>query len=225
MHYYLNQDLNRNLMLNSTTTENLGPVCYVRVEPYFHGYLKAQYGGFPLLFPEFHVVPSILESRIAVNTTLKQVTDLCYSQAAFEYDREGKVFDIHIGTPHPDRVEEYVPIQLPETVQRHNGIVKVGKTSQLNKNGASLIRKAIKDEFWTAMSKFIDECIVRSRVTGDYVTIENAISDFMMIYDIPMEELDNMVKSERRKRKAMYDESKARRARIEAVTGNKFYYT
>lgn len=211
--------------MNNKTIEVQGPVCYLRVEPYMHGYLKAQYGGFPLLFPEFHLIPSIIESRIAVNASLKQVTELCYSQAAFEYDRDGKVFDINIGTPHPDRVEEYISIQLPESVQRRNGIVKVGKNWQLNKNGASLVRQVIKDEFWTALSLFIEDCIKRSRVTGDYVTIENAISDFMMVYDIPMEELDNMVKGERRKRQAMYEDIKLRRDRIEAATGNKFYYT
>lgn len=209
----------------STTTEQQGPVCYVRVEPYFHGYLKAKYGGFPLRFPEFHPIPDILENRIAPNASLKQVTDMCYSQAAFEYDREGKVFDIEIGTPHPDRRAEYIPVLLPRFVQRRNGVVRVGKNWQLNKNGAGMVRESIKNEFWTAISLFITDCITRSRVTGETVTIENAISDFMMMYDVPMEMLDNMVKGERRKRQAMYESSETRRERMKSETGNSFYYT
>lgn len=209
----------------STTDKTNGPVCYLRVSAYFQEYLKIKYGGFPIRFPEVHPASVILETRISQNPSLKALDINGYCSAAFNYKRVGKVFDIEIGTPAPDEREEFIPICLPESVQRFGGMVRTSDNWQLTQKGSKQLRKIIKREFWTDCLLFVDECFARARVTGENVTKEDAVADFMTIYEIPMEHYENMITYERRERKNIGRDIEDKRDRLEEQSTNRFFYT
>lgn len=200
-------------------------VCYLRVSSYFQEYLRIKYGGFPIRFPEIHPASVVLERMISQNPSLKPLDSNCYCSAAFNYNQNGKVFDIEVGVPNPDEREEFIPICLPESVHRFGGVVRTSDNWQLTQKGAKMLRKIIKREFWIDCLLFVDDCFARAQIMGEQVTKEDAIADFMTVYEIPMEHYENMITYERRQRKSIGKDISERREFLEKHSGNCFFYT
>lgn len=200
-------------------------VCYVRVSEYYRQFYKVKYGGEPIVFPENHPLQGIILANLCQNKDLRALTPHSFSQLAFDYEREGKVFDIEIACPDPDRREEFLEVQIPEYVYRRGVQYKTSSNWQLSKAGAELFRKEMKRDFWVECTSFIEDCMVRAHANGEHVTLENAMSDFMLMFDIPMAYHDNLLRYERRSRPQMVNGIEQKRDRMEKKTGNVFFYT
>lgn len=202
-------------------------VCYIRMSEYFKRFYIVKYGGEPVRFPENHTLQVVLEENLCENRDLRLLTKECFSRMAFHYDRDGKIFDLDIACPDEDRKSEYLEVCIPDMIYNRRGLPK--QTSdcwQLNKTGAERFRFAIKNEFWSDCIDFIRDCKARGAAIGEDVTIENAMSDFMLMYDIPMSHYESMLKAERRARlHSRPDEAKKKHQLLEEKTGNVFIYT
>lgn len=207
----------------STINKNDTPVCYVRVKKQYHGYLKAKYGGFPLNFPELHPASMLFETRIVRNPSLAQVSKDSYSEMAYNYQRDGKALDAEIGMPSEDERELFVPVSLPPFIQRKSGIEKVTGNWQLSRDGGKAFRKIISREFWMECIQFIDESFIRASKNGIHMTKEIAITDFMLLYDVPIEYYDDFIKQEYRKRKAIGEDIESSYEKKKNASENKIF--
>ena len=206
-------------------TEEQFNVCYIRMSEYYLKFYQTKYGGEPVVLPENHPLWMILQNQLCKNATLKLLTPHCYSSLAFNYDRDGVVFDIDIATPSPEDKEQFLCVRIPDIVYKHGTAISTSNNWQLSKAGAESFRKQIKVDFWMECLQFIRECKIRGAAMGEDVTIESALSDFMIQYDIPMEHFENMIKYNQRARKKLLVEIERKRDLSESKTGRLFYYT
>ena len=215
------------MIKKKTETETTQRVCYIRMSEYYKRFYMVKYGGEPVVFPKKHCLQVVLEENLCENRDLRLLTKECFSKMAFHYDRDGKVFDVNIACPDPDKKDEYLGVCIPDVIYGRRGVPK--QTSdcwQLNKTGAERFRDALKNEFWTDCIDFIRDCKARGAAVGEDVTIENAMSDFLLMYDIPMSHYESMLKAERRARLHLRPEKAMKRQQLlEERTGNVFIYT
>lgn len=200
-------------------------ICYVRMREYYGCFFKTKYGGEPIIFSEDEALGVIVEQNIVQNPDLRMLTRDSYSWLAFNYEQEGKVFDIDIATPLPEEKEEFVGIAFPETVYRRGGASKTSGNWQLSKKGVKMLREQMKKEFWLDCREFITSCKNHAKAIGETFTIEDSISDFMQMYNIPMSHFDNLIRNEQRIRKNLPAETGKQRDLYEQNTGNVFIYT
>ena len=116
-------------------------------------------------------------------------------------------------------------IEIPDEVMYGNKMVKVDKFFQLNPQGTRLLRKEIKNEFWMAFSQFRDECVFRAARINETVNTEDAMSDFMNIYDIDMRYFESLMRNWWRVKRKIKDGIDSRREDMEDKSGNVFLYT
>lgn len=205
------------------TTKRHNPVCYLRLKEYYHGYLMKKYGGFPIRFPEMHQASIVLESRIVPNRSLSQISGHSYSESAFNYKRDGVVFDINVSTPEDEERVEFVPICMPEEVMVRKRIERVGNNWQLTNDGAKTLRKIIAREFWMACIIFVDESFKRAMDLGIHMTKEIAVTDFMLLYDIPIELYENFLKEEYRNRKRLEEDIASNHEKLKQMSDNAIF--
>lgn len=201
------------------------PVCYIHLSEYYRRFYEVKYGGQPVVFPENHPLWMTLNTQICPNMSLKMLTPHSYSELAFNYDRKGKVFDVDIASPSLEEKTGFLAVRIPETVYRHGAPVKTSANWQLTKAGAESFRKQAKVDFWMECLEFIRECKARAVAMGEDVTVESAMSDFMIHYDIPMEHFENMLRYNQRVKKRMVASIDKKRERMEEKSGRLFYYT
>lgn len=206
---------------NDTPKEN---VMYVRLSRYYINYLTTRYGN-PVLFPAMIPISQYVDRFLVNNPTMCRLTPFSFSNAAFHHKEQNPLFTINAYLPDKEERSEFVAIVIPDEVYRNGSVVNTSNTWQLSAPGAVQFRKQVKRDFWIAFSQFYDDCMHRAQRLGDKVTIENAITDFISIYNIEMKEFENMVRYWGRLRNQMQNEIEKRRDRLEAQTGNVFVYT
>lgn len=211
--------------MNGRKNKTSNHFCYVRVSEYYGCFYKTKYGGEPIVFPEDDPLRIILEEHLCANPELKCLTPHSFSELAFDYENKGQILDAKVEVPSKKERSEFLRVEIPETVYRWGVQKKTSDCWQLSRDGASSFRKQIKRSFWSACMEFIDECKRRAQAMGESVTMESCISDFMMIYDIPMSHFENMIRAEQRNRQKLIPEVNKKRCAMEEMTGNVFIYT
>lgn len=199
-------------------------VCYVKVSEYVKCYFTMKYGN-PVYLPESSPLYMTLFTKLCENTLMKPITDFSYNEMAFNYDRDGKIFDIEVAAPAEEEKEMFMPVVLPQEVMYGKRTVKTNGAWQLSKDGAVEFRKKSKREFWNAVGEFTNECTAYAKARGETVSTESAISDFLIAYGIPMEHFDSLVRQERRVRTEFSKEIEKHRDFIEARCGRELLYT
>lgn len=198
--------------------------CFLKVPDYQKKYLEIRYGS-PVCFPQASMMQLYLRRYLVRNSTMKRITDFSCSNAAFNLTSSCPTIFTEYQPIKDDERADFVEIEIPDEVMYGNKMVKVDKFFQLNPQGTRLLRKEIKNEFWMAFSQFRDECIFRASRINETVNTEDAMSDFMNIYDIDMKSFDNLMRNWWRVKRKIKDGIDSRREDMEDKSGNVFLYT
>lgn len=198
--------------------------CFLKVPDYQKKYLEIRYGS-PVCFPQASMMQLYLRRYLVRNSTMKRITDFSCSSAAFNLTSSSPTIFSEYQPINDDERAEFVEIEIPDEVMYGNKMVKVDKFFQLNPQGTKLLRKEIKNEFWMAFSQFRDECIFRAARINETVNTEDAMSDFMNIYDIDMRFFESLMRNWWRVKRKIKDGIDSRREDMEDKSGNVFLYT
>lgn len=202
-------------------------VCYIRIDDLYRNYFIAKHGT-PAVFSPSSELASILRTELVNNPTLEAQSKsmhLSYSDLAFNYKEKGAATDAVVCQPSEEERRYFVPVILPDEVRKFSEIVPTSNTWQLNVHGSRRFRELVKLDFWREYRSFSNDCIVRSHLTGESVTTEDIISEFMTMFNIPMSLYENMLRYERRERASALSKIEKRRTQYEKLTGNNFLYT
>lgn len=200
-------------------------VTYVRMSVHLRQFLRIKYGGEPLEFPEGHSLNSVLDKCLVRNPLMKPLSTRSYSEAAFEYEEKGQIDDIENDAPSEQDRVEFICVALPEVVMKYSMCVKTDGFWQLSKVGVQRFSQEANNEFWNDCMNFIKECFTRAQARCQRMTIEDAISDFMLAYDIPMECYENMLRYQRRMSIRIGNEIDEKRKMMQRRSGTAFIYT
>lgn len=198
--------------------------CFLKVPDYQKKYLEIRYGS-PVCFPQASMMQLYLRRYLVRNSTMKRITDFSCSSAAFNLTSSTPTIFTEYQPIKDEERAEFVEIEIPDEVMYGNKMVKVDKFFQLNPQGTRLLRKEIKNEFWIAFSQFRDECIFRAARINETVNTEDAMSDFMNIYDIDMRYFESLMRNWWRVKRKIKDGIDSRREDMEDKSGNVFLYT
>lgn len=198
--------------------------CFLKVPDYQKKYLEIRYGS-PVCFPQASMMQLYLRRYLVRNSTMKRITDFSCSSAAFNLTSSSPTIFTEYQPIKDDERADFVEIEIPDEVMYGNKMVKVDKFFQLNPQGTRLLRKEIKNEFWMAFSQFRDECIFRAARINETVNTEDAMSDFMNIYDIDMRYFESLMRNWWRVKRKIKDGIDSRREDMEDKSGNVFLYT
>lgn len=198
--------------------------CFLKVSDYQKKYLEIRYGS-PVCFPQASMMQLYLRRYLVRNSTMKRITNFSCSSAAFNLTSSSPTIFSEYQPIKDEERAEFVEIEIPDEVMYGNKMVKVDKFFQLNPQGTRLLRKEIKNEFWMAFSQFRDECIFRAARINETVNTEDAMSDFMNIYDIDMRYFESLMRNWWRVKRKIKDGIDSRREDMEDKSGNVFLYT
>lgn len=198
--------------------------CFLKVPDYQKKYLEIRYGS-PVCFPQASMMQLYLRRYLVRNSTMKRITGFSCSSAAFNLTSSSPTIFTEYQPIKDDERAEFVEIEIPDEVMYGNKMVKVDKFFQLNPQGTRLLRKEIKNEFWMAFSQFRDECVFRAARINETVNTEDAMSDFMNIYDIDMRYFESLMRNWWRVKRKIKDGIDSRREDMEDKSGNVFLYT
>ena len=199
-------------------------VIYVKFSEYYIRYLTTRYGS-PVVFPTMSACALVLERYLLNNPVMSSLTEFCYSKAAFHAADTGNLFSaIEQRTPIEER-ELFIPIVIPDELIRTGQTLRTGSTWQLTFIGARALRKEVKRDLWVNFSRFNDDCAHRASRLGEKVTLEEVLSDFIVMYNIDMKEYTNMLRYWYRIQSAMKSAIERNREFLEDKTGNTFVYT
>lgn len=199
-------------------------VAYLKISDYLKSYLQTKYGEI-VSFPFSTRLYSVVSQHIVNNPSMTPFTPFSYSQEAFRYKQGEGAFNINISLPLESERAQFVPIELPEFVYRFDKRMTVTPLWQFSKLGAIEIRKFIDKEFWIDCLEFIDDCFLRARIGNTKVTRENAIADFMTIYNIDLIWYETLIRYAQRRRKRIAYEIEMKRSQMEEYTDRQFCYT
>lgn len=202
-------------------------VCYIRLPELYREYFRTRFGN-PAIFSPSSEMQFLLRSQLMNNPTLgKQTykTAMSYCDRAFNYKTKGQAVDAAVYTPAEEEKSEFVAILMPEEVVRYNRMATTSDTWQITDHGARRFRELVKEDFWRELSRFSEECNYRARCTGEKVTREEIVSDFITMYDVPMTSYENLLRYETRHRATQASNIEKRRNALEMQTGNRFMYT
>ena len=208
-------------------------ICYIRISSYYKQFLVSRYGNhtpksdiptvfFPLTSPYHDVIAQYLVE----NSTFRRMCNNSYCDIAFNYSPlESDILEADICVPPSGIKHEFMAIGIPDHVYKGNMVYETNSAWQLNSCGMAEFNRIIKREFWRECLSFIDDCYYKARIERRTISRENAISDFMMTYDISMDLLENMVRYEKRFRKEMIRHIDSRRNDMEKMNDVEMFYT
>ena len=203
-------------------------VCYIRLPELYRDYFRTKFGN-PAIFSPSSEMQFLLRTQLVNNPTLrKQETTrntMSFSDRAFNYASKGQAIDATICMPCEEEREEFVAVLIPEEVVHYNSVVPTSDTWQMTANGVRRLRELIKEDFWRELSRFSEECNYRARISGEKVTREEIVSDFITMYNIPMTSYENFLRYETRHRVSAANDIEKKRNALEVQTGNRFTYT
>lgn len=200
-------------------------VSYIKLTKYVGSYFRMKYGD-PVELPYNSPLTVKLETRLINNTQLKWVSDFSYNEVAFNYEIDGQVLDLNVSMPDASQKNEFVAFYLPESIYIGANLHHIcGGTWQLSKVGVKEFRKLATREFWIECMKFVDDCFCKARARGEQTSIEAAMSDFMIAYNIPLELFESMMRQERRTRKLFGHQAEEYHSFLEKRADSVFLYT
>lgn len=202
-------------------------VCYIRLPELYRDYFRTKFGN-PAIFSPSSEMQFLLRTQLMNNPMLgKQTykTAMSYSDKAFNYTSKGQAVDAEICMPSQAERDEFVAVLIPEEVTRYNGTMQTSDTWQITDHGARRLRELVKEDFWRELSRFSEECNYRARISGEKVTREEIVSDFITMYNVPMTSYENFLRYETRHRASAASSIEKKRNALEMQTGNKFMYT
>jgi hypothetical protein len=196
-------------------------VTYLKVSPYLKSWIECKYGRIISFQPMTQAHVS-LSRYIVNNVSMVNLTDFAYSDAAFNYQSKNSFFAC---TPSDEDRNQFIAIELPKNVWRGFNNVETNRYWQLSKSGAVEMRRIIKNEFMMELFKFIDDCFTRARINGTRTGREQAVDDFITMYDIDMSWRETLIRYDQRDRKKMLQAIEEHREQIEKLYDRQFCYT
>lgn len=196
-------------------------VTYLKVSPYLKSWIECKYGRIISFQPMTQAHVS-LSRYIVNNASMVNLTDFAYSDAAFNYQSKDSFFAC---TPSDEDRNQFIAIELPKNVWRGFNNVETNRYWQLSKSGAVEMRRIIKNEFMMELFKFIDDCFTRARINGTRTGREQAVDDFITMYDIDMSWRETLIRYDQRDRKKMLQAIEEHREQIEKLYDRQFCYT
>lgn len=200
-------------------------VMYVRLSKHYIQYLKTKYGD-PILFPIMSPLNLCIERYLVNNPTMKELTTFSYSELAMNPTacHDDISYACIPQLTYKERLE-YVAVVIPNELIRPSRIINTSSTWQLSAVGAKMFRKQVKRDFWICLSNFYDDCRYRSQRMNFSLTFEDVVSDFITLYNIGMENFDNIIRGWRRIRYDIKNEVENHRDYLENKTDRSFFYT
>ena len=196
---------------------------YIRVSSYVRRYFYVKYGT-PVVLHTGHPMYQLMVRHLVYNPTLCCISKQSANRASMDPAIRGTIKEAST-TMHTDEADELMEVMMPQTILRSGMAKQTNWYYQLDNTGARLFRKEAKSEFWQEMQLFIRQCFVRAASQGEKVTREEAISDFMIAYGIPMDHYESLVRCERRERKRIEEDIEQRRDFMEQRVNDVFLYT
>ena len=210
--------------MTKKTTTNERHSCFLRVSDYYKKYFEMKYGK-PVRFPRNSLLGVYMQTHLFRDPDFSGITDFSYNEIAFNMLSEKTLFSAPVKLLTDSEKQDFLELEMPETVYKFNGEVKVDKFFHLNINGSKKVRNELKREFWYDFSRFHDECIFRASRLGEHVTSEDIMSDFISLYDIDMRKFESMMRYWWRIKARMKSEISLRKEEIEAKTSRVCIYT
>lgn len=200
-------------------------ITYLRISEYLRSYLCVKYGGEPILLPESHPCMGIMDKFLVRTPDLIPIYRDSYCEALVDEKMHSMVDSDMDYLPTEDEQKEFTAIVLPHIVHKYSIPVETDGFWTLRRHGVCAFRSLVKDEFWTDCFAFINECTTRAHARGESVTREDAMSDFMTIYNIPMEMFETLIRYHTRERTRMNRQIESRRQTLQSWSRNKMIYT
>lgn len=196
---------------------------FIRVSSYVRRYFYIKYGT-PVVLPMGHPMYQLMMRHLVYNPTLERISKQSSNRASMDPAIRSTIHELQVHAQADDS-DELMEVAMPDTIIRTGVAKQTNWYYQLDNAGARLFRKEAKSEYWQEMQLFIRQCFIRSANRGEKVSREEAISDFMIAYGIPMSHYESMVRCERRERRRLEEEIEQRRDFMEQRINDIFIYT
>ena len=207
-------------------------VTYLRISEYYRQFLVSRYGNvspksdqptivFPVSSPYYDIICRYLVN----NVRMKPMSNNAFSDNAFHYRMLDLFSENDISIPPASEKGEFFAVAIPDRVCHSGRVIDTSNYWQLSSCGLVEFNRTVKREFWRVCLAFIDDCFTQAKIEDRRMTRENAISDFMMTFDIPMELYENLYRYEKRFRKEMVRDIEARRQKMEKLNDVQMIYT
>ena len=196
-------------------------VAYLKVSPYLKSWMECKYGKY-ICFPDMTPHHSCLCRYLINNSSMAPVTEFSFSEKAFHFQHPDAFF---VGCPTEEVKKQCIAFEIPLTVFRGFQEIRTDGYWQLSKQGATELRRLIKNDFMIDLFNFIEECFLRAKLNGTKVTRENAIDDFITIYGIDMSWRETFWTYVKREKKNMTKEIENRRNALEEKYDRQLCYT
>lgn len=196
---------------------------FIRVSSYVRRYFYVKYGS-PVVLPMSHPMYQLMLRNLVYNPTLECISKQSSNRASMDPAIRSTIHELQVHAQ-ADECDELMEVVMPDTIIRTGVAKQTNWYYQLDNAGSRLFRKEAKNEYWQEMQLFIRQCFIRSANRGEKVSREEAISDFMIAYGIPMSHYESMVRCERRERRRLEEEIEQRRDFMEQRINDIFLYT
>lgn len=222
-------------MAEKKTKLSTVPVCYIKMKRYVAAYMKCVYGGEPLLFPSTHPVTLIMERHMVVDDEEKVIPTHCMTEKLWHIVREqaekkglpgewAGLFDDEFALEGNTKLLDnwktdastFACFQLPERGFRRGGFIVPGINTRISERGVTEIRETLNREFWAEMFLFVRDEKIRVSKMGNKINQEHIFENFCTLYEINIQEIDNLQRKYRVELDKIMSEIAQRRRRINA---------
>lgn len=215
-------------MKSNSTRKNVSapPVMYVKLSIYLRKYMESRYGKDVVIVPFMSPIYTCMEQYLVNNYSMVRISPRACSQRMFNYNGSSDLFqNSKTSIMDISEKQEYIAVQIPERIFKAGLIIKTSDNWQLSNTGFVEFNKLVKKEFWMECLKFVDECFTSARIQGLRTTRENAISDFMVAMDIPMQYYENMIRYYNRMINRIHSDIEKKREWLESLNDTALTYT
>lgn len=215
-------------MKSNSTRKNVSapPVMYVKLSIYLRKYMESRYGKDVVIVPFMSPIYTCMEQYLVNNYSMVRISPRACSQRMFNYNGSSDLFqNSKTSIMDISEKQEYIAVQIPERIFKAGLIIKTSDNWQLSNTGFVEFNKLVKKEFWMECLKFVDECFTSARIQGLRTTRENAISDFMVAMDIPMQYYENMIRYYKRMINRINSDIEKKREWLESLNDTALTYT
>lgn len=200
-------------------------ITYLRISEYLRSYLCVKYGGEPILLPESHPCMGIMDKFLVRTPDMIPIYRDSYCEALVDEKMHSMVDSDMDYLPTEEEQQKFTAFVIPEVIHKYHSCIEADGFWSLPRAGCNKIRVVLKNEFWTDCFAFIGDCFNRAHARGESVTREDAMSDFMMVYNIPMDMFETLIRYHTRERTRMNRQIESRRQTLQSWSRNKMIYT
>lgn len=188
--------------------------------------MESRYGKDVVIVPFMSPIYTCMEQYLVNNYSMVRISPRACSQRMFNYNGSSDLFqNSKTSIMDISEKQEYIAVQIPERIFKAGLIIKTSDNWQLSNTGFVEFNKLVKKEFWMECLKFVDECFTSARIQGLRTTRENAISDFMVAMDIPMQYYENMIRYYKRMINRINSDIEKKREWLESLNDTALTYT